>query len=1181
MLKVFWNWQKPAHCADKKFSLKIIILPLLHLLDLGFIPGVGLAQIIPDNTLGTETSTVTTPEPQTIRIEGGAIRGANLFHSFSEFNIGEGNSVYFTNPDAIQNIINRVTGDNPSQINGTLGVLGNANLFLLNPNGIIFGANASLDIRGSFLGTTASSLLFENGIEFSASNPQAPPLLTINVPTGLQYGNNPGSIQLQNANLQLPANQTLALIGGNITIDGAKLQVPGGNIYLGCGGNCSLSPHGVSFTIAGDEIGNNPAIPTDISITNAAEISVLGSDQGSIAITATNLDVSSTSQILAGINTGLGTPTSQAGNINLKAAGNINIRDNSLIANQVLEESLGTGGDININATSLFVTSGAELLTGTFSSGNGGDININTTDSILLDAAKARSRVEILAPGNGGHININTGNLTVRNDAVLSNSKFGSGTGGDINIDVRDTINIDNRGYIGSDLLTGIGNSGSVNINTGSLFATNGGQISASQVFGLGDAGSVNINARGEIVFDGGKGSATSGAYSRVELGTFGDTGGININAASLTVKNGALLDTKTMGVGNAGDINLDVGSLVITRGSGLNAETFGVGNSGNINITARDSILIDGAGNTFLTGIFNAVGRDGEGKGGDVNITTGSLTLLNGAYIQVESRGIGDAGNIIINARDAVVVDGVREELLLPTEIQADVEEGVEGSAGNIEINAGSLVVTNGAQINAGTNGIGNGGNILIKVRDNVIVDGVGPANLGGIFSNVGEEAVGVGGNIEIETGALIVTNGGTITSSTFGEGDGGKLIITARDNVVVDGVSNQEFLDFPEEDEDLDTEPFVSKEESFIRFSTSVASRVGDEAVGNGGNIEINTGSLVVSNGGELIASTQGRGNAGNINMVARDRVTFDGLGSNQRPSAAFTTVELFARGDGGNINITADSFSLTDQAFLSASSFGNGTAGNIQIAANSMLLDGQTFLSANTFSGEGNISLNAADIILRRGSGITTDASGTATGGNITISTTNLVALENSDISANAEDSFGGRVVVNARGIFGTEFRAQNTPFSDITATSQLGAEFSGSVELNTPEVDPSSGLVNLPANFIDAASLMGRDPCNKGKESEFTITGRGGLPPNPYEPLGNLAVVVDWAAQTSGVSGLTGRNNRQNPAAVTTVGEIIEAKGWVVAADGTVILTAGAGVVSPQLGGIFPSKGCYNY
>ncbi|MGH2416665.1 MAG: filamentous hemagglutinin N-terminal domain-containing protein, partial [Microcystaceae cyanobacterium] len=141
-----------------------------------------IAQIVPDGTLGSESSTVKQDNingfPSDV-IEGGAARGANLFHSFSEFNVGEGRGAYFANPAAIENILSRVTGGNLSNILGTLGVLGNANLFFINPNGIVFGPNARLDLRGSFVASTADSLLFENGFEFSASNPQAPPLLTV------------------------------------------------------------------------------------------------------------------------------------------------------------------------------------------------------------------------------------------------------------------------------------------------------------------------------------------------------------------------------------------------------------------------------------------------------------------------------------------------------------------------------------------------------------------------------------------------------------------------------------------------------------------------------------------------------------------------------------------------------------------------------------------------------------------------------------------------------------------------------------------------------------------------------------------------------------------------------------------------------------------------------------------
>ncbi|NET62834.1 MAG: filamentous hemagglutinin N-terminal domain-containing protein, partial [Symploca sp. SIO2E6] len=129
------------------------------------------AQLMPDNTLGAENSVVV-PMPLLDEIQGGAVRGANLFHSFLEFNVEAGRSVYFANPAGIQNILTRVTGNNASDILGRLGVDGNANLWLLNPNGINFGPNASLDVRGSLVVSTAEEIgLGPNG-KFSATNPQ-------------------------------------------------------------------------------------------------------------------------------------------------------------------------------------------------------------------------------------------------------------------------------------------------------------------------------------------------------------------------------------------------------------------------------------------------------------------------------------------------------------------------------------------------------------------------------------------------------------------------------------------------------------------------------------------------------------------------------------------------------------------------------------------------------------------------------------------------------------------------------------------------------------------------------------------------------------------------------------------------------------------------------------------------
>ncbi|NES44944.1 filamentous hemagglutinin N-terminal domain-containing protein, partial [Moorena sp. SIO2C4] len=194
-----------------------------------------LAQIVPDHTLG-DNPTVVKPNVEVKGlpadlIEGGATRGDNLFHSFSDFNVGDLQRVYFANPAGINNILGRVTGSNISKIFGTLGVDGAANLFLLNPNGIVFGANSQLDVAGSFVGSTANSIVFGNGTEFSATNPEEPPLLTINITPGLQYGQNPPQPIVNAGNLAVGQGQNVTLVGGSVISNG-QILAPGGEINI-------------------------------------------------------------------------------------------------------------------------------------------------------------------------------------------------------------------------------------------------------------------------------------------------------------------------------------------------------------------------------------------------------------------------------------------------------------------------------------------------------------------------------------------------------------------------------------------------------------------------------------------------------------------------------------------------------------------------------------------------------------------------------------------------------------------------------------------------------------------------------------------------------------------------------------------------------------------------------------
>jgi filamentous hemagglutinin family protein len=324
-----------------------------------------VAQIVADPTLGAEGSRVNSNVQvrggAAEQIEGGARRGANLFHSFQDFNVRPGERVYFSNPAGVDNILTRVTGRTVSNILGTLGVDGGANLFLLNPNGILFGPGSRLDISGSFVGTTANSFLFPNQIEFSATNPQAPPLLTVNVPIGLQYGANPaGAIAVNQSLLEVAPGRNLILAGGNVTLDASTLATGGGRIELG-----GLTDAGsIGLTSNGNQLQlnfPNQATRADVSIVNGSAIGVAAGNGGNIAINARNLEIVGGSRVVAGLQSGLSFAGSQAGDITLNSTGTIRLDQSSEISNFVAAGAIGNAGDIQITAGSLSLSNNSFL----------------------------------------------------------------------------------------------------------------------------------------------------------------------------------------------------------------------------------------------------------------------------------------------------------------------------------------------------------------------------------------------------------------------------------------------------------------------------------------------------------------------------------------------------------------------------------------------------------------------------------------------------------------------------------------------------------------------------------------------------------------------------------------------------------------------------------------------------
>jgi filamentous hemagglutinin family protein len=754
-----------------------------------------LAQIVPDSTLGTENSIVT-PNVNigggTVdRIDGGAARGANLFHSFSQFNITNGQRLYFANPSGIENILSRVTGNNLSNILGTLGVLGNANLFLINPNGIVFGSNARLDIAGSFVASTANSLVFENGFAFSATAPQAPPLLTINVPIGLQYEGNAGSIQVQGSRLAVPSGETLALVGGNISLDGALLQAAAGRVELGgvtgvgtVGLNVNSNELRLSFP---DDV-----VQTDVSLTNSSSVNVRAGGGGSIAVNAQNLNMAAGSRLQAGIGLRLGSIGSKAGDIEVKATGAISL------------------------------TGGSSISNGVFGEGDGGNVTIIAGDRISLDgigrdgfSSGVFSQVIPGAVGNGGNINVITGSISVTNGAQLAADTFGRGNAGSVTITARDRVSLDgvrsdgfSSGVFSQVANGGVGEGGNVTVATGLLSVTNGAVLSVS-TFGRGNGGSVTINVRDTATFAGvGSDGFSSGAYTQV----------------------GA------RAVGDGGDIRIATGSLAVIDGAQLSANTSGRGNGGNVTIDARDTVILDEVGsNGRASGVYSQLRDIGIGKGGDIQIATGSILVTNGAVLSVSTSGRGDGGNVRINARDRVSFDGVGSTGD-PSGAFSTVRTRAVGNGGTIDMKTESLSLTNGAQLSTSTSGAGDAGGIFIQEADSVLLSN------SSISTAVDSGAVGQGGTIDIQAKNLSLIDNAQVSATTI-SGNGGNIRLQVQDLLL-------------------------------LRRGSKISTTAGTaQAGGDGGNIRISTDLIVaVPKEDSDITANAFEGRGGNINVTTQ---------------------------------------------------------------------------------------------------------------------------------------------------------------------------------------------------------------------------------------------------------------------------------------------------------------------
>ena len=1079
-----------------------------------------LAQVTTDGTVNTQV----TQNDNVAEITGGETRGSNLFHSFQDFSVTTGNEAFFDNANDISNIFSRVTGGNISNIDGLIRANGSASLFLINPAGILFGENARLDIGGSFYGSSATSVLFENG-DFSATDLENPPLLTINAPIGLGFRDNPGNVAVQGANLTVLPGQNLSLVGGDIDIDNASLNALGGNINLG-----SLETTGV---ITLDEQLNfdfsNLSL-ADISLTNAT-VNVNGDGGGGISVNAGNLTLADGSIFSAGINSDTSSADAQAGDITVDVAETVTLNSGSVIRNNISNISSGNGGKIEITATNLSLNDASRLSTISQGNGDTGDINLDIAESITLNrTAEFKSQILEEAVGNTGTININTNELALGQDSAIFTSILGEGDAGDINIVAGDRITLDSSNFQTRVTTEGIGNSGNIDITTGSLLLQNTTQGNPAQILadtsGEGNAGSITITAAEDVSL-----TDSSVFVTQVESGGVGDAGDININTTNLflsgnTSENPTSLIANSEGMGDGGDINIVA--------------------SGDINFSDNSSIL-------------SQVQEGAVGDGGNINVSADSLTLSQSNWI-TNTRGEGNAGGITIDVANQINLD--QGSLIL-----SQVQEGGIGDAGDINLTSGSLTLTNSLII-ADSSDLGSGGDINLTVEDTIILQGFPQGTdeftattaelpssiITGLNENINEDTrevdsagKGTAGNININASQLILEDLASISSSVEGttEGDGGEI------NIDVD----------------------LLRLENNAAISTSTIS---DDSAGS---ININSQNLELISGGKLITATDGFGDAGTINLNITDNITIDGAIAADTPTFTFNDLlvnelqgqtGLFANatvrstGNGGNILIGKElanpSTNITlingSQVRADGGVGVDANAGNIDISAQELTLDGNAVIVAETRSAQGaNINLEIADnIVLDNNSTISAEAFNAGNGGNINIDTNFIIAFPNgsNDILANAVEGDGGNIDINAQSLFGIEEQPLSDLTNDINASSQFSLD--GNVTINTPDPNSVQGTTDLPTSVVQPEQTVAQS-CQGDRattaQSTFSILGKGGIPQTPDLPLSSQNIMIN--GEINPISTI--------PQAIeTSQGKIQPARGIKVTESGKIILTA---------------------
>ena len=887
-----------------------------------------LSEITLDGSMGA-TGSLAGPDYQ-ITEDLGQRAGSNLFHSFGKFNINSAESATFSGSAGINNVISRVTGGQASTIDGAFqSTIPGANIYFLNPSGVIFGENASLDVQGSFHASTADYLKFKDGVKFETglANANPNPILTIASPEAFGFlDDTPAPITVSgglNKVLKVPEGETLSLVAGDISINDRSLYAPSGQVVLasaGSAGEVVFNESGIdtsSFSQGGkihlSRLAENP-VATINNTMRIADIDVSADAAGKVVIRGGQM-------VMDNANVWANTTNKDGGDIDIGLAGDLTINGVAEISgvektpeSGIVANSLGNGtaGNIVLNVDGLKLTHNSKINSIAASSGNGGDILINA-NAILLEGndSKATPSINIItgSTGNAGNLSINdTDYLEINKGSGIMAGSSGKGHGGDVSIDAATILVSDKKTYISNSPFDA-GNSGNLIITTDNFKIQNGAIISASNS-GSGNNGDIIINAHnGNILL------SESYIFNTSLANSTGNLGSIIINANDLQIQGNAKISGFVQsGANNQRIIQINSQSVTIS-GEGSRISTGTIPASFSLENPSYSSNNDDTVNATPI----------------ELNIP-GHLALRDGAFISTTTTTNGRAGDISINAGSIEL-----SEALIYSDASSYVSDTQQdtsrtGNAGNISITTQFLDLTNGSIISSDTETAGLGGNITVDAKS-VFLSGMRPSKDDLLVyshistkTNSEDNNAGNAGSTTLNNVDQLKIQDGYISVNSFGAGSGGNLSVNAK-SIIISGKNSPNLSGL------------------LARTSSD------NDNAGNAGNIVIKSEHIDLSDDGLIDLSTTGAGKGGNLNITA-DTMNLSGKNTPSLTGIFISTKSIESNaGSAGDANITVGHLNISDTAIISASTHGNGDGGNLTIDAQSITLKGD---GANTFTG-----------------------------------------------------------------------------------------------------------------------------------------------------------------------------------------------------------------------------------